>query len=168
MAVRELDKAPGQTCGKLARNGGCGIWGEHPPSCKAFTCLWRRAEEILPPDLFPPACGFLLALDQTETWPTVIRVCADPDRPSAWDTPPHRVLFTELASRWNCAVVVMDATGRGDLAIAPSGQVFSRFGNPDIFPQDGRMLAVPADHYGADRQPPAQRIEQASVHWRNL
>ncbi len=165
MAVRELGKPPARRCSLISPQGGCGAWGAHPSSCKSFTCLWLRSDDILPPEMFPLACGFLLALDQTEAWPTAVKVCVDPGRPTAWDQPRHRALFVRLAASWNCPVVVMDSDGRGKLAFAPSGRIFERSARPDIFPLDGRALAVPADDYGPDRRSPAQRIAAAGFRW---
>jgi hypothetical protein len=115
--------------------------------------------------MFPKTCGFLLAVDQTETWPTAVKICVDPDRPAAWDRPAHRALFIRLAASWNCPVVVMDSIGRGTLAFTPMGRIFDRGKSPEVFPLEGRALAVPSEDYGPDRQPPGQRIAAASFRW---
>ncbi len=167
MAVKELEKPAFNACRHLHVDGGCGIWGEHPASCKTFTCLWRRSDLLLPPGMFPADCGFMLSLDQLETWPTVVKVCAEPARPRAWDQPSHRQVFARLAAAWNCPVVVIEEGLRGTLAFAPGGQVFSREAHPEVFPEDGRALAVPAADYGPDRRPPMQRIAEAGFDWRN-
>ena len=166
MAIRELDKAAWTPCAHLAPEGGCSIWGTHPASCRSFTCLWRRSDALLPPQMFPPDCGFMLSLDQTETWPTVVKVCCDAARPDAWDQPRWREIFAGLAEAWNCAVVIVEAGVRGAVAFAPSGKVFSRAEDPGIFPDEGRGLAVPALDYGPDRRAPVERIAQSGFGWR--
>ena len=165
MAIRELDKPAWTPCAHLAPGGGCGLWGRHPASCKSFTCLWRRSDALLPPEMFPADCGFMLAVDQLEAWPTVVKVCADLGRPSAWDRPHWRALFTRLAAAWNCPVVVIEDGVRGAVAFAPSGRVYDRSADPAVFPEDGRELAVPAADYGPDRRPPAERIAEVGIRW---
>jgi hypothetical protein len=167
MAVRELEKPPGAPCAHLAPRGGCGVWGDHPGSCKAFACLWRGSDALLPPDLFPADCGFLLALDPTETWPTVVKLCPEPDRPDAWDTPRNRALFTRLAAAWNCPVAVIGQGVRASHVFAPTGAVYSRAERPEIFPNDGAGLALAPDDWGPDRRPPAERIAEAGFSWRD-
>lgn len=160
LGVKELPKPPGEACAHLAPQGGCAIWGDHPASCKTFTCLWRRPEATLPDSMFPGLCGFLLALDQDATWPTVVKVCSARGADRAWDAPAYRAVFARLAAAWNCAVVVMGHDGRAELAFAPSGRVFEPAVNPEVFPLDGRALALPEAEYDADRRPPAARIAE--------
>jgi hypothetical protein len=165
MAVRELDKPAWSPCVHLAKGGGCGIWGAHPASCKTFTCLWRGSDVLLPPDLFPADCGFLLALDPAEAWPTVVKVCAEAARPDAWDSPRNRALFSALASAWNCPVAILGEGVRASHMFAPMGGVYSRAEHPDLFPGDGLTLALPLEDYGPDHRPPAQRIAEAAFRW---
>ena len=166
MEVRELEKPPFAPCTHRAA-GGCGVWGEHPGSCKAFACLWRGSDILLPPDLFPADCGFMLALDPAETWPTVVKVCSEPTRPDAWDTPRNRRLFSRLAAAWNCPVAVIGEGVRASHVFAPTGAVHSRAERPEIFPHDGAGLALAPGDWGPDRRPPAQRIAEAAFSWRD-
>ena len=166
MAIQELDKPAWTACAHLGPQGGCAIWGDHPGSCKSFTCLWRRSDELLPPSMFPADCGFMLAIDQTKTWPTVVKVCAEADRPHAWDQRQFREIFARLSAAWNCPVVVIEDGVRGAVAFAPSGRIYDRAADPEVFPQDGREIAVPASDYGPDRRPPAERIAEAGFSWR--
>ena len=166
MGVKELGKAPWRPCVYLGATGGCGVWGAHPDSCKRFTCLWRSSDDLVPAELFPPDCGFLLALDQVERWPTVVKVCPDAARPLAWDTAANRRLFARLAAAWNCPVVVLEQGAHGVLAFAPNGRVYTRERDADVFPQHGRSLAVPGEDYDEDRRAPAERIAQAAFSWR--
>lgn len=167
MGVRELEKPPFTPCGQLAAGGGgCGVWGEHPPSCQRFLCLWRGADDLLPPALFPPDCGFLVELDPSPVWPTAVKVCPAPGREDAWDTPANRALFARLAAAWNCPVVVVGAGVRASHVFAPTGRVYSRAERPEIFPHDGAGLALAADDWGADRRPPAVRIAESGFSWR--
>ncbi len=166
MAIRELDKPAWTACAHLGPERGCAIWGDHPGSCKSFTCLWRGSDEVLPPGMFPADCGFMLAIDQTEAWPTVVKVCAEAGRSRAWDEPQHREIFLRLAAAWNCPVVVIEDGMRGAVAFAPSGRVYDRFADPAVFPEDGRELAVPVSDYGPDRRAPAERIAEAGFSWR--
>ena len=168
MAVRELEKPPWSPCRRLAPGGGCGVWGAHPASCKSFTCLWRASDMLLPPDLFPAGCGFLLALDPAETWPTVVKICAEERRPNAWDTPRNRRIFAALAAAWNCPVAVVGDGVRASLVFAPRGGVYSRAERPELFPGDGVRLALTLDDYGPDHRPPAERIAEAGFSWADV
>jgi hypothetical protein len=166
MAVRELEKSPWSPCPLLAGGGGgCGVWGSHPASCKSFTCLWLTSDVLLPLDMFPAECGFLLALDPAKTWPTVVKVCAEASRPDAWDTPRNREIFARLAAAWNCPVAVVHEGVRASHVFAPRGGVYSRAERPDIFPNDGGGLALTLDDYDPDRRPPVQRIAEATFSW---
>ncbi|CAN7528985.1 hypothetical protein LJR219_003732 [Phenylobacterium sp. LjRoot219] len=167
MGVRELQKPAFTPCAKLAGAGaGCSVWGEHPASCKSFACLWRGSDDLLPPELFPPDCGFLVELDPSPAWPTAVKVCPAPGRPDAWDTPRNRTLFASLAAAWNCPVVIVGEGVRASHVFAPTGRVYSRDQRPEIFPHDGAGLALSADDWGPDRRPPAERIAEAGFSWR--
>lgn len=166
MAVRELDKAPWAACGHLAPAGGCGVWGDHPPSCRSFHCLWRVSEHILPAEMFPADCGVLLAAEVTPAWPMLVKVCAEAGRPDAWDRPLHRQIFLQLAAAWNCPVVVVGQGVIGEHVFAPSGRSYSRAERPDLFPHDGAGLALGFEDYGPDRRAPAQIIADADFCWR--
>jgi hypothetical protein len=160
MGVKEIDKEAGRSCPHLDDGAGCGIWGRHPPSCQAFTCLWRRSAALAPPALFPHACGFLLALGELSSWPTVVKLLPAPDRPIAWDTPANRGFVAFLAAKLNAAVVIMAPEGFGQIAFAPSGRVFQRELDPSVFPHGGRAIAVPESEYGPDRRAPAERLAE--------
>jgi hypothetical protein len=165
LAVRELDKPPWTPCAQLAGDGGgCSVWGDHPASCQTFACLWRGSDTLLPPELFPADCGFLLALDPAPTWPTVVKVCVEADRPDAWDTAGVRALFARLAAAWNCPVAVIGEAGASHV-FAPTGGVYSRAERPEIFPHDGAGLALGLDDWGPDRRPPAERIGETRFDW---
>ena len=165
MAVRELGKPPGAACVHQSRGRGCDVWGDHPGSCKAFACLWRGSDTLLPADLFPADCGFLLALDPAEAWPTVVKVCPEAGRPDAWDTPRNRRLFSRLAAAWNCPVAVIGEGVKASHVFAPTGGAYSRAERPELFPHDGAGLALAPHDWGPDRRPPAQRIGEASFSW---
>ncbi len=113
--------------------------------------------------MFPADCGFLLALDQDEAWPTVVKVCAKPASAVAWESPEYWAVFTRLAASWNCAVVIMRPDGRAATAIAPSGRVFRSESSPEVFPLEGRAVAIPAAEYDADRRPPSARIAEMAA-----
>ncbi|HEY8614762.1 hypothetical protein [Phenylobacterium sp.] len=148
MAVRELPKAAGAPCSHLLGGSrGCGIWGEHPPSCQTFHCLWRHGEA--PQQLFPPDCGFLLAAGERGRWPVAVQVVSLPGRRHAWNTPENRKVFSALAATWNGVVTITDSDGRASHAFAPSGRVYSRTLHPEVFPQGGAIVAVPRSDYAA-------------------
>jgi hypothetical protein len=166
MAVRELPKPAFTPCRHLADPGpGCAVWGRHPASCQIFHCLWRRSAEILPPALFPADCGFLLAAEVTAAWPMLVKVCAAPERPDAWDRPAHRALFLRLAAAWNCPVVVIGEGLLGSHVFAPSGRSYARADHPEVFPNGGAGLQLEFEDYLPARLPPAEQIAQAHFSW---
>ncbi|RAK56871.1 hypothetical protein [Phenylobacterium deserti] len=168
LQIRELDKLPwGRCTHQRADQPGCAIWGEHPPSCKRYHCFWRRSEDLLPPELFPPDCGFLVTMDNVEIWPGVVNVCPDPRRPDAWDTPRNRALFTALSAAWNCPVAIVEPGTLASHVFSPRGGFFSRAERPDLFPHGGAGLALPYSEYDDDHRPPRERIAAAGFDWRS-
>lgn len=155
MAVRELEKPTWTACRhRPADRPGCSIWGAHPASCRTFHCLWRQEPAVLPDRLFPPDCGFLLSVGDLDRWPLAVQVCALPGRRHAWNTPENRAVFAGLSAAWNCVVTITGEDGRATHAFSPRGRVYSRTLNPEVFPQDGAAVAVPAADYGPDGRPP--------------
>lgn len=59
--ITELDKPAGQRCEHLSMLQGCSAYGERPPVCWRYQCLWSRPEWDVPADLRPDLCGVLLA-----------------------------------------------------------------------------------------------------------
>lgn len=166
MAVRELEKPPFAPCAHLAKaGGGCAIWGEHPSVCRSFHCLWRASEDLLPPELFPPDCGFLLAAEVTPAWPMLVKICAAADRPRAWDQPAYHRIFQALAAAWNCPVVVIGEGLIGEHVFAPAGGSYGREERPDLFPDAGAGLALGWDDYLPDRRAPGEQIAAARFSW---
>lgn len=158
MAVRELAKPNWSACRHLlTERRGCSVWGEHPASCQAFHCLWRGDREVLPQRLFPPDCGFLVSVGDPDHWPLAVQVCPLPGRAHDWNTPENRALFGRLAADWNCVVTVTGDGVRASHAFAPSGRVYARSIHPEVFPEAGARIAVPASDYGPDRRPLSAR-----------
>ncbi len=167
LKIPELGKPAWTPCWNLkGDHQGCAIWGEHPEACKTYVCLWRMSDEVLPPELFPAGCGFLLTVDNLDVWPTTVNVCADAATPDAWDTPANRALFSQLAAAWNCPVAVVGEGTLASHAFAPNGGVYSRAERPDLFPGDGASLALMACDFGPDRRPPRERIAEVQFSWR--
>jgi hypothetical protein len=167
MAVRELDKPTWSACAHRAEaGGGCAIWGAHPVSCRTFHCLWRTSDVLLPAEMFPADCGFLLIAEVTPAWPMLVKVSAEASRPDAWDRPRYREIFLALAAAWNCPVVVVGPGVIASHVFAPSGRSYSRTERPDLFPQEGAGLALGLEDYGAARRAPAEQIAGARFSWR--
>ena len=149
----------------LDGNRGCGIWGEHPPACKTYVCLWRMSDDVLPPEMFPADAGFLVTIDNVKTWPTTVNVCVDPATPGAWDTPRNREVFARLAHTWNCSVAIVGEGSKAHHVFAPNGGSYSRAVRPDIFPHDGLALSLPESDFGPDRRTPLERITDHPFRW---
>lgn len=166
LQIAALDKPAWTPCRHLlAGRQGCGIWGEHPPACKTYVCLWRMSDTVLPRDLFPADCGFLVTIDNVTSWPTTVNVCVDLARPDSWDTPRNRALFARLAETWNCSVAIVGEGAKARHVFAPNGGSYSRADRPDIFPDDGAALALNEADFGPDRRPPIQRITEQPFRW---
>lgn len=148
---------------KAGSEPGCSIWGQpgRPKACAVFLCLWRASDTLLPPDLFPPDCGFLMQVSPVRVWPLVVSVVPAQGRGLAWDTPDNRARFAALARAWNAAVVCMTETLAPVLAFAPAGGVYDARERPDVFPA-GHVALDPAD-YLADRREPIALIREARL-----
>ena len=62
-------------------------------------------------------------------------------------------------------MVIVEEGVVGAVAFAPSGRIYSRAEHPEIFPDEGRRLAVPGADYGPDRRPPAERMAEVGFSW---
>lgn len=166
LEIAALSKPAWTRCSHLLEGGkGCGVWGEHPPACKTYVCLWRMSDVVLPQDLFPASCGFLLTIDNVATWPTTVNVCVDPKTPEAWDTPRNRAIFAKIAATWNCSVAIVGEGAKARHVFAPSGADYSKTARPDIFPHDGLALSLLESDFGPDRRPPIERIKDFPFTW---
>lgn len=166
LEIKALQKPAGTPCRHLMGGGaGCGIWGEHPAACKTYVCLWRMSDAILPPQMFPADCGFLLTVDDVTTWPMTVNVCVDPKRPDAWDTRRNRAIFASLAETWNCSVAIVGEGGEARHVFAPTGGSYARADRPDVFPHDGQGLSLQDSDFGPDRRPPLQQITDRPFRW---
>jgi hypothetical protein len=166
LEIAALSKPAWTRCSHLMEGGkGCGIWGDHPPACKTYVCLWRMSDVVLPQEMFPADCGFLLTIDNVATWPTTVNVCVDPKTPDAWDTPRNRAIFAKLAATWNCSVAIVGEGAKARHVFAPSGADYAKAERPDIFPHDGLALSLLESDFGPDRRAPIERIKEFPFRW---
>lgn len=166
LEIGELAKPAGVACRHLKAGGGCTIWGEHPTPCKTYVCLWRLSDELVPPDLFPADCGFMLSVTNLTQWPTAVNIMPAPGHaPGAWDAPERRRLFARLAAAWNCPIVALDHAFAPTHVFTPAGNLYDAESRPDVFPGQ-RQLALAESEYGPDRRPPYLRMQEADFRWR--
>ena len=70
LKIEELNKPPRQHC-QYECPLGCAIYGQHPPSCQSFECVWLRTPEI-PADLRPDKIHMVMYRNNTgltsEAW----------------------------------------------------------------------------------------------------
>ena len=149
MGVEEIEKGMGERCRHLTGEPGrsCGIYADRPPSCLTFACLWVREEHVLPDDMNPALCGFVVAhIPQRQTdQAQMFTVYPDPERPDAWRRPRYLNQLKRLARITNIMVVI----GAGDGAravISPRGSILSRANRPDLFP-GGLTVGCPREEY---------------------
>jgi hypothetical protein len=166
LQIDELAKPAGVACWHLKTTGGCAIWGEHPTPCKTYVCLWRLSDVLIPPDLFPADCGFMLSLTNLSQWPTAVNIMPAPGHAlDAWNTPERRQLFHRLAAAWNCPVVALDQASEPTHVFTPAGNLYDSIERPDVFPGQ-RQLALSESEYGPDRRAPYLRMQEADFRWR--
>jgi len=78
MGVKELGKPYASKCQHQCPTG-CGIYGQHPASCKIFQCGWKLYHDQLPEDSRPDKSGVLFAVDNlVSNEPTMIVYEAKP------------------------------------------------------------------------------------------
>jgi hypothetical protein len=145
VGVASIDKAPGVRCPKLAGVPGasCSIYADRPYECRAFLCLWRASDKLLPENLLPSRVGFVAAMGgQFGEFPALLTIHPDPAHPDSWKAPRHRALFLRLARQFNAIVVI----GQGALArhaFSPMGNEFPRDRFPEFFTENGNRVGLP-------------------------
>jgi len=168
--IVELGKPPGQDCRHLAGAAGrsCSIYGTRPKVCVQFHCLWRITDRVLPAWLRPADCGFLLAFNRPDLFPSVVTVHPDPKRPDAWQNLWAQTVFAHLAEQWNCLVAVGQAPGTSHI-FCPNG---TRLTLADYSPEQRAVLArddgfigAPSYTFGPDRRPLLERLAETSFTW---
>jgi uncharacterized cysteine cluster protein YcgN (CxxCxxCC family) len=163
--IAEFDKPPGVPCDKLRGEPGrsCSIYADRPHVCRAFYCLWRATDTILPEWMRPAECGFLLSPNNLDQWPAVVTVHPDPQRPDAWHTPWHQTVFSHIAERWNCLVTIgQSPTTR--YIFTPNGERFTVADNPVLIGDDG-FVGAPEWCFGPDRRPLREQIRETVFSW---
>lgn len=115
MEIAELSKPAGTNCPHRIAEKGCAIYGQHPPTCRAFRCQWLLAPD-LPPRLRPDRCKVVLDVEPPQR---LIARC-DPLNPTAWRKEPiYGVLKARARASWGSATVHAQA-GRRLWLIAPN------------------------------------------------
>lgn len=154
-----FDKPAGVRCPHLSGEPGksCSIYDKRPTCCRAFVCLWRGSDTLLPEWMQPNKCGFVVALDgHLGEHPTVITIHPGPTHPNSWQAMKYVRVFKELARRFNAIVVV----GQGTLArhiFSPKGNEFTKEDHPHLF--NGTMIGLPQDEFLAHRLSPTEIVE---------
>jgi hypothetical protein len=150
MGVEEIGKDMGARCPHLTGRPGesCGIYASRPSTCRAFACIWVLDDKLLPDDMQPARCGFVLA-SITQRDPRegadMFTVYEDPARPGAWKRPHYLHQLRRLAAGANRMVVI----GAGDDAVAvigPRGGLYHRKDHPELFP-GGLTVGCPREEY---------------------
>jgi hypothetical protein len=165
--IRELGKPPGVPCQQLRGDPGasCGVYAHRPKVCIDFHCLWRMADFVLPEWLQPARCGFLLAFNNPQVWPTVVTVHVDPARPDAWRTPWAQTVFATLAERWNCLVAIGQVPLTTFIFCPDSSRIDVR-DHPALMSVEKGTVAAPGFVFGPDRRPLMERFRETRFSWK--
>jgi len=120
MEIEELAKPAGEWCRHRKPGIGCGIYGEHPPSCQGFACQWLL-EPDMPHKYRPDQTKVVLAID--DDGDRLVAHC-DPANPLAWRRDPIRSLLRVRArASWGSGATVMAKVGRRLWVITPDSEV---------------------------------------------
>jgi len=120
MEIEELAKPAGEWCRHRKAGAGCGIYGDHPHSCRAFACQWLLELEM-PHRYRPDQTKVVLTIDDDGN--RLVAHC-DPANPLAWRRDPIRSLLRERArASWGQGATVMAKVGRRLWVITPDGDV---------------------------------------------
>ena len=95
MGVGELDKAPGQWCRHIVKGGGCGVYGDRPPSCRSFHCEWLLSDR-LGPEWKPNQARFVLSWEEEKS---KLSIVVDPAQPMDWRREPYQSQIRSWAAR---------------------------------------------------------------------
>lgn len=121
MAIVELAKPPGQWCVHASPGNGCAIHGEHPPSCRAFACLWLLEDGL--PEEFRPDRTKVVLFAHGDPQPRLVAHC-DPGAPLAWAKEPiYSLLKTRARETWGSGSVVVAKAGLRLWLIAPNADM---------------------------------------------
>jgi hypothetical protein len=168
--IKELHKEPGDRCLHLSGDAGrsCSIYRSRPKVCIDFHCLWRITERVLPGWLRPADCGFLLAFNRVDQWPSVVTVHVDAQRPDAWRNPWAMTVFGALAEQWNCLVAIHQAPLTSHI-FCPNGSMmtiadYDEKGRATLVREDG-FIGAPEYVFGPDRRPLIERLQETSISW---
>lgn len=64
MGVEELKKPNYVPCSFMGECGGCKIYGQHPPTCKTWTCAWLWDEfDLFPEHMRPDKIGIVPSME---------------------------------------------------------------------------------------------------------
>ena len=119
LEIVELAKPAGKWCDHCLPGKGCGIHGDHPPSCQAFKCQWLL-DPGLPHRFRPDQTKVVLIFDADGTRLTAH---CDPANPLAWRREPMRSrLRQQAAGVWGKGTVVAKA-GHRMWVIAPTHEI---------------------------------------------
>ena len=110
MGVEELGKTIGCRC-EHATDHGCGIYGNHPDSCKTWQCLWRQGE-LWGEDNRPDKLGLMFDTSDENGFPQFN--CTEL-RPNAFDE--ARVSYLLKKSKFRHAPIAVFRYGQ----IMPNG-----------------------------------------------
>ena len=120
MGIDELDKPAGVWCSHFKAGAGCRIYGEHPPSCRAFQCMWLISP-TMPDRVRPDRCKVVLTLEDGGA-NIIARV--DPSDPGAWRREPiHSQLRRWAADSWFKDRTIWAVVGRRTWLIAPDRDI---------------------------------------------
>jgi hypothetical protein len=120
MGIRELAKPAGTWCIHCTPGRGCNIYGEHPPSCQEFACLWLVVPQI-PDTLRPDASKVVLVMDAEGS--RLMAHC-DPADPLAWRREPvYSLLKQKARAAWNADVHVIAKAGTDYWLLSPTADL---------------------------------------------
>jgi hypothetical protein len=101
---------------------GCGIYGAHPASCRAFACEWLT-QPAMPPKFRPDRTKVVLTTDGEPGRERLVANC-DPATPFAWKREPiYGLLKQQARANWNSPVTVVAKAGLRLWLITPDEDV---------------------------------------------
>jgi hypothetical protein len=119
MAIDELAKPMGSWCPNCRPGRGCSIYGEHPASCRTFSCQWLD-DTSMPEELRPDRTKVVLVREGDRR---LVARC-DPGFPSAWRAQPINSHLRRIAAAtWSQDLQVAAMVNGRVWLITPKGEV---------------------------------------------
>jgi hypothetical protein len=155
MGIPEINKPAGERCPKMLDDGTCSVYDTRPEACRAWECLWLRADDIIRNMDRPDRSGVILDVTDPPKDDDAIpqALTAREVRPDAF----KEIAATRLLAKFQRRGLVILVRGTSRQLTGPDAlvkQVAARV-KRRVAEHDAAIAAAAAVDAAADAAPPA-------------